>query len=259
MFTYDVNQAAKDHAIAEYPKESCGFVVDNVYIPKKNIHPEPEKHFRIDARNYTNLIKAGKKLQAIVHSHPNVTRLEPSYDDQALQIAYDISCGIIQCTMDEVEKKPQASNVLWWGTGVPTAPLVGRPFITGVWDCLQIVIDYYKTELNIDVGNHPRDLKWWDKPKGEPNWNMIEDKVSDFGFERLEFTSTNILKPHDVIFMSILSKTGVANHCAIYTGGDEIIHHLPGINGRESLSKRDTCGQWIPYFKFIGRHKECQQ
>lgn len=256
MFSIEVNLAAREHAIAEYPNESVGFVVEDTYVPLKNMHDEPDKYFRIDPQEIVKLSEANKTLQAIIHSHPDVTILEPSFSDQELQLSYNIPCGLIQTKKDNVEDKVLASNVLWWGTGVEIPPLVGRPFITGIYDCSQIVIDYYKTVLNIDIGNHARDLGWWDKAKGEENWNMIEDMYPKFGFKKINVKD---IQPHDVVVMSILSKTGVANHCAVYTGGDNIIHHMPGLNGRESLSRNAVLSEWMPYVKFAARHKKVKK
>ena len=55
-------EAAKDHAIKEAPKESCGIVVNN-------ISDTPEENFAIHPKDFLKARSKGK-LQYIVHSHP---------------------------------------------------------------------------------------------------------------------------------------------------------------------------------------------
>jgi proteasome lid subunit RPN8/RPN11 len=40
-------QAFTRHTLAEYPKEACGLVIKDTYVPCINVHEEPTKHFRI--------------------------------------------------------------------------------------------------------------------------------------------------------------------------------------------------------------------
>ena len=61
--------AAKQHALEEAPKESCGIVVNNVYYPCKNISDTPEDNFAIHPKDFLKARLKGK-LQYIVHSHP---------------------------------------------------------------------------------------------------------------------------------------------------------------------------------------------
>tara|TARA_R100000353_G_scaffold44637_2_gene35858 strand:- start:737 stop:1042 length:306 start_codon:yes stop_codon:yes gene_type:complete len=62
-------KAAKQHAIKEAPRESCGIVVNDVYYPCNNISDTPENNFAIHPKDF---LKARSKgyLQYIVHSHP---------------------------------------------------------------------------------------------------------------------------------------------------------------------------------------------
>ena len=62
-------EAAKQHAIEEAPKESCGIVVNDVYYPCNNISDTPEDNFAIHPKDFLKARSKGK-LQYIVHSHP---------------------------------------------------------------------------------------------------------------------------------------------------------------------------------------------
>ena len=61
--------AAKQHALEQAPKESCGIVVNDEYYPCLNIADTPEDNFSIHPKDF---LKARSKgiLQYIVHSHP---------------------------------------------------------------------------------------------------------------------------------------------------------------------------------------------
>ena len=61
--------AAKQHAIQEAPKESCGIVVNDEYYPCLNISDTPEDNFAIHPKDFLRVRSKGK-LQYIVHSHP---------------------------------------------------------------------------------------------------------------------------------------------------------------------------------------------
>ena len=62
-------EAAKKQAIDEAPKESGGFVVEDVYYPCNNISDTPEDNFAIHPKDFLKARSKGK-LQYIVHSHP---------------------------------------------------------------------------------------------------------------------------------------------------------------------------------------------
>ena len=62
-------EAAKQHAIKEAPKESCGIVVNDEYFPCLNISNTPEDNFSIHPKDFLKARSKGK-LQYIVHSHP---------------------------------------------------------------------------------------------------------------------------------------------------------------------------------------------
>ena len=45
-------EAAKQHAIKEAPKESCGIVVNDIYYPCNNISETPEDNFAIHPKDF---------------------------------------------------------------------------------------------------------------------------------------------------------------------------------------------------------------
>ncbi|WP_404989472.1 C40 family peptidase, partial [Caballeronia sp. LZ003] len=71
--------AIESHALACYPNESCGLIVNGDYLPCANVSNLPSEHFSISAAAYSCAEDVGS-VQAIVHSHPDASAL-PSLDD----------------------------------------------------------------------------------------------------------------------------------------------------------------------------------
>jgi len=73
--TPETIQSIRAHALAEYPNEACGLVVNvrgnECYITCRNVAETPSEHFRMHARDYADADDAGEILY-IVHSHPDV-------------------------------------------------------------------------------------------------------------------------------------------------------------------------------------------
>lgn len=90
--------AAKQHALKEAPKESCGIVVDDIYYPCHNISDTPEDNFAIHPKDFLRARSKGK-LQYIVHSHP--TGNPPSEPDISSCKATKLKWYIYLNTLDE--------------------------------------------------------------------------------------------------------------------------------------------------------------
>lgn len=243
MFNTQVLLDSQAHAVAEFPRESVGFVVDDVYVPLKNTHPEPTEHFRISKANLT---KYAGRIQAVIHSHnlsvnPQTRKpyhtVYPSYDDQVAQINMGVPFGI-QYVTDQ-----GAGNILWWGTGVPVADWNGRPYIHAVYDCFTILRDYFEVELGITLPAFAHDDEWWIHGK-----THYLDHIQEYGFEQVKD-----LQPNDVIFLCIRSTT--PNHAMIYLGGDQGLHHLA-----TSTSKIESINRFIDpqksFFHSTWRYKD---
>lgn len=69
--TKKLKQAILNHASREKPRECCGFIVSNAYVPCRNISTDPEG-FEIDPCDIVKTERLGD-IQAIVHSHPHGT------------------------------------------------------------------------------------------------------------------------------------------------------------------------------------------
>ncbi len=242
------------HALAEYPRECCGLLIREgrrrVYVPCRNTAATPSEHFRLAPTDYAAAEERGEVL-AVIHSHPDYPAT-PSEADRVACEASGLPWHIVQVLADDAGQ-PRVGQ---WAQLAPSgyqAPLIGRAFAHGVHDCLSIILDYYRRELGIELGNYSREDGWWDK-----GGNLYLEHLPKAGFERV-----GDLRQGDVVLMQIRSP--VPNHAAIYLADGvlktepehypapgSILHHLYGRD-----SKRDTYGgYWDEVTVSIWRHRQ---
>ncbi len=217
----EFKQAAMVHAKQVVPQESCGFVVirngKDIYVPSENIALDPENHFEISPEANLKADSLGE-IVGVVHSHP-FQRPEPSIHDRAACEKSQLVWWILNPTTEE------------WSVIEPCGekiPLFGRPYSHGVLDCYSFAIDYYKEVYDIVLNDYPREEEWW--LKGQ---NLYTQYFEQEGFVSIPFKDA---KPGDAFLLTINST--VANHGAVYVGGNEIAHHLYGrISSRDVLNK----------------------
>lgn len=227
----EILAAAKRHALSEFPKEACGLVVGNEYLPCENIAEEPEKDFLIDA-SVTEPLLIANKIQAVIHSHTFKQILErstPSTADLRSQMATNVPWGIID-TDGEIANDPY-----WIEDANLDTPLIGEPFQHGVMDCYTAIRKWYWQKRGIKLIEMPREDLWWTK----------EDSLYVNNFERAGFCQISLdqLQDGDVVFGKINAE--VINHAGIYLDNPEdgkglLYHHLPG-----RLSRREPAMPWV--------------
>jgi proteasome lid subunit RPN8/RPN11 len=237
--TERVTAVAKKHALREYPKESCGYVMAGEYFPVENIAEDPTRSFRVSNED---VIAAKKKgvITAWIHSHPVMDGEEPQYspsaEDMRSQMANNVPYAIIVCDGENT------SDIIVWGDTLPIKPLLGRTFLHGVFDCYSLIRDVFrlgkeecaKQELlwpfdPIVLPEFPRDDDWW---KGDQD--LYVENFQKAGFREVSFHE---IQPGDVFLMKI--KSNKLNHGGVLMGDGQILHHLP-----HRLSGRDNAGLW---------------
>jgi len=223
--------AAKQHAVSEFPKESCGFFIKNEYIPMKNLAKNKETDFKIDPSYF---IQYEKEIDCIVHSHINYPHA--SKKDMQQQIATAKPWGIINM------KNGHPRDTIFWGDQLEPQDLIGRSFFHGVYDCFSLVRDYYRIEKKILIKNIPREWKWW---KTDPS--LLEDNFKKVGFKKIEISN---VRPGDGVFMKI--DAPVVNHSGVILDRGLILHHIVG-----HLSKRDQIGQYKNFISGYLRYTGC--
>jgi proteasome lid subunit RPN8/RPN11 len=232
MFNRVIIERAKQHASDMFPQESCGFVVNNHYLPCENIASEPENDFVISPINYMSA-KAQGEIQGVIHSHTNGND-GPSSEDMEKQAEIGVPWGIIVAkSADRVE------DPFWFGDQVPRLPLIGRPFRPGVTDCYALARDWFLMEKGIYVPDMPRDDRWW--LKGGNLFSLFKQ----VGFREIHKAE----KIGDVMIGKIIGP--VPNHCAVYLGGGLILHHLSN-----RLSRHDIAAPWMKFVVRCLRHEE---
>jgi cell wall-associated NlpC family hydrolase len=222
-----IEAAAKEHALSQYPKESCGIVKGKKYIPIDNISLEPEKHFEM--KDYPR-----KGLKAIIHSHPNGTA-SPSELDMKCQLDTAVPWGIIALPDNQ-----HANEIEWFGDQVKPDPLLGREFLHGIRDCYALVRDYYWLEKKTRLKEFPRDDHWWHTEQKLLN----PENFIAAGFKEIESSQ---LQKGDVILCAILTR--VVNHCGIYLGDGLVMHHL-----YDRLSRRQPLLPWMKHCRYFLRY-----
>jgi proteasome lid subunit RPN8/RPN11 len=233
-----------EHAITEYPKESCGLLLNvkgkEVYVPCDNAHETPTKAFSIPAAQSADAEDRGQIL-AIVHSHPDGP-VRPSAGDKAACEASKLPWIIVAVHKDpaEPDASPKVVGVL---DIVPTGekpPLLGREFVHGVQDCYTLIRDWYREVRGIDLPNFEREDNWWHK-----GGDLYLENFAKAGFVEVP----QLEQVGDVILMQVLSDK--VNHAGVYLGNGKFVHHLYG-----RLSCIDVYGgQWAEMTRKIVRYR----
>lgn len=222
-------EAAIQHAIAAYPKESCGLVLDEngveLYVPCENRAADRNSHFVISAEDYAQIEDRGQ-IKAVVHSHPDAHQ-RPSEADQVACEHSGVPWYIFAI------HKNDDGVVALFGEAVTSpkgyeAPLVGRMFAYGILDCYTLIQDYYKRELGITLDDFEHLDHHW-----EHGVSMYLDHYESQGFTPVP--NPKELEVGDIIIMQIRSK--VPNHAGVYIGNGLFLHHLYG-----RASTRDVYG-----------------
>jgi proteasome lid subunit RPN8/RPN11 len=235
MISQEVITAANNHALSEYPKESCGIVVSDKYYPCKNIAEDPEKFFEIDPKQFMTFSNKGK-LECILHSHPNGPYF-PSEQDMIGQLNSNVPWGIIVTDGDRVTQKP-----IMWGANTPIEPLIGRNFMHGITDCYSLIRDTFRLGKEecaaqdiewpfdkIELPEVPRDDNWWNSDK-----DLYTDHLEKVGFREISMSEA---KPGDGFLIAVKSEK--MNHAGLFVGNNQLLHHLP-----TKLSRREPVGIW---------------
>jgi proteasome lid subunit RPN8/RPN11 len=204
-------------AEAAYPREACGLIVRaggiETFHPCRNVALR-QTHFVLDPADYASAAAAGE-IVAVVHSHPDATP-EPSPADRAACNAAGLPWLIVSWP---------AKEFAWIYPEESVAPLKGRPYVYGVFDCWTLVRDYYRTELGVRLQIPAYAERWYCAGQ-----NLILDQYERLGFVRI---AEEELRKHDLIAMQV-DRSEVPNHLAIYLDGNRMLHQqLNRLSGEE--------------------------
>lgn len=261
-FPMEVCEAIRAHAVAEFPKESCGLIVEEAggirYLECENLAADPTKEFVIDNSITLYWLQRGA-LRGCAHSHP-MGPAYPSFADEAQQIASGVPWGVVPMlainrhdpppTEDDHaptgewsdEPHVSATDILWWGDQLPRVPLKNRKFIWAIFDCWALVRDFYLQETGIVLHEVPCHVDFIDR--GD---NMFLNNVENAGLRNLGKISMAELRRGDILLGHLKGK--FPNHAGVYLGGDDFLHHPPnGVSGEANLLR------WWPHMDTVLRH-----
>lgn len=230
MFLEHIHQIQAE-AVAEYPREAVWLITKKGCLKVDNIHEDPEHFFRVSERDTARAYAQG--LLAVVHSHCDGIAA-PSADDMRGQLATSVPWGVLN-TDGTV-----ASDITWWGAGVPKAPLVGRPFVHGVTDCYALVKDYFEIERGILLPEFPRDWRWWEKGQ-----DLFTDGFEKAGFVRVDEAD---VRPGDCWLAQI--RSNVPNHAGVLLENSLTLHQA-GSREPIDLVRRSVREPVYRYTQFI--------
>jgi proteasome lid subunit RPN8/RPN11 len=235
----DTRSSIIDHARSEYPKESCGLIVDGVYKPCFNYAIDPLKDFEIAPQVFLREKLAGN-IDAVVHSHPNGP-IYPSERDMRGQIDTAVPWIIVPIEEDRV------LPFTMWGDQLPIAPIIGREFLHGVHDCYSLIRDVFRLGKDDlakqgiqwpfppqELPNVPRDDAWWTKIEDREPKDLYADYIEKAGFRIIDRSEA---REGDGFLCKL--KSDRLNHGGLIVGGGLILHHLP-----VRLSRREAAGIW---------------
>lgn len=225
----------REHTAREYPREACGVICQSGgqlrYFPCLNTASDPADHFTINPEDYARAEDWGEVI-GIFHSHPDATS-RPSETDKA------------QCDLTELPW-----HILSWPEGDlrtiyprDELPLIGRPFVLGVYDCWGLIMSYYRQEHGIELHDYRVNYHWWEEGHAE---NFYQDCWYEAGFR--EFAGPP--QPGDMVIMQVSAPRW--NHAGILLGGNMLLHHLYG----HQSGRTPYGGYWRERTMKIVRHKD---
>ena len=217
MFGKEVESAAQAHAMREYPKESCGLVIDGRYDSQLNIAEDVENYFEIQPSAFR------PNIEAIIHSHcaPRHGR-DPSAADMAFQIEQQKPFGIVHTD------GAHAASILWWGDFRLDDPLEGREFIHGVLDCYGLVRAWFWQTRRFKPLDFPHDPSWWSKG----NADLYAAGIAKAGFVRIDASQA---KPGDGMLFKSSAKGVPPHHAGVLIDENRLLHHKVGERSKITL------------------------
>jgi proteasome lid subunit RPN8/RPN11 len=248
-----IKSAIIAHAHAVAPNEACGVIIDNdLAIACRNIADNPEQDFKLAPADYAKACTQGT-ITALYHSHPHADHPDTfTFADisscQAAKLPY-ILYHVPTGGWDYYDPSDINPYLLQLIGHLPTDHefYLGRQYVWGRSDCYNLLRDYMKGMLGIEMGLFARtsDPQEWKKP----GWNRYVEGLPGEGFVQVKDGS---LKLHDVLLFALDGKT--AHHAGILVNETRMwfIQHLQG-----RLSERSVYGGfWQDRLHSVWRHSQ---
>jgi len=226
--TPDQKRQIKKKAAAAPMRETCGFVLQNgqvVEVP--NRAKDPTTEFEISAQDYVYWDETG--IKGVWHSHLELDAFSP-LDQQVLSA--DSLPWAVYCLKTDgfVQADPEG-----------VAPLIGRPFCFGLYDCYSLVTDKL-AELGVQLPSWPRGAYGeWNTPLFDPfdlEWAKVGKPVTNGDYQA-----------GDILLMNLGDHKGHTDHVGVFVDHRRFMHHPA-----EKLSRLQTFGKhWEQYLNLVVR------
>lgn len=216
----------KKHALEVSPKECCGFILkNNETLRCNNYSDNPNSKFVIDPMVVQ---KYRSEIAAVYHSHYNDENFSKSdiYISEKLNIPY----VLYNCLSNSYAEYSPKGIVI---------PFEGRPFLIGIFDCINLAKEFYLKKLNIQINgeiDHPAryNNKEWKKFLNDEQGKGLVEKL----LIKNSFLEVSSPKNFDILLMSSPYINAPIN-LAIFKDS-HILHYY------ENFSRFDFYG---PFFK----------
>ncbi len=175
--------------IGGYVKDGIAYVVDNLSSTKADDYYADKSLFRSDV---------------IFHSHLT----NPEFSDVDIYVADKLSLNIIMYCLK--------TDTFRYYTGNPNKifPLLNRPSIPGILDCIELLRDYYRIKLNIHLTEFHNPIRLWPynllkyRRSIKTQNNILLEYLLKNGFELVSTVRINdifllnsgrIISPHNIM------------------------------------------------------------
>ncbi|WP_434657765.1 C40 family peptidase [Chromobacterium violaceum] len=197
--------AMLDYAAQAGEREACGLVLDSgrVYACR-NVAAEPAHFFQIDPAGWAAAEQLGR-IVGIWHSHPHGTA-EPSLVDRAMCERTGLPWYIVSHPGGDYRHIAPSG----W-----RADYLGRPYCYGVFDCWELVRDWFARERGVSLPRPAGEDGWWDR-----GLDLFTLSAEAAHFEWVD----DAPQAGDVLLMQIRGQQ--PNHVAVWLGDGRILHHL---------------------------------
>lgn len=217
--------------------EVCGVIcINNKVVEIQNIHPQPDKEFRLCPKEQAAAEIINGEIIAVWHSHINGK--PPSFNDNVSSNQHELDFIVYDIINDKMYyKKPKEES-----------DYLNRDFEIGKYDCYGLVRDYYKNELSIELKDYFRNEFWH-----QITPYYFDDNFKQEGFSIVHqgsITENVEIKEHDCLLFSMIPNNQGCNHVAVYLSNNKMLHHPRKAKSQIS----DLSEQYKRKCKYILRH-----
>lgn len=194
--TKKIKDQIRTEALNNPTEEICGLILENGDVVScPNRADDRDVHFIIASKDILRASRISKHA-AVYHSHIKQKDVDDGLSDEDSILAEYFNLTFILYSLQKDE------FFTYSPTGKPVG-YVDRPYVRNVLDEFQLIIDYYKKELNITVER------------------FYSRNCHNFLINN-NFNEVNNLKKHDII---IMQKEIEHEKMVIYLGDDKILVH----------------------------------